>query len=179
MAEELLVGSNATPAATGIKDYIYGCRFQAINTANGVTKFYLHAATNGNVKIAVYADSSGNIGSRLGYNNSNQAVVSGWNELTVSSLNVSADSYYWLFANSDTDALIGRTSGGTGKYYLRYNDLVTWEDPIGFTFVNHSYTYGFYLLGETGGSLTPQINSISDTTLIDNQSNIILLGSNF
>jgi hypothetical protein len=160
MAEELVVGSNATPASSGVKNYLYGTLFQAIETANGVTKFYLYGAGSGNVKVAVYSDNAGAIGSRLGYNDTGQAIVSGWNELSISSVNISSGTSYFLIGVSDVDNIIGRdTSGGTSKYRLSGGDGYStwaWAEPIGGdAFNSSSALYAYYLLGETGSLLIP------------------------
>jgi hypothetical protein len=152
----LIVGSNATPNSTGATSGIaYGGRFQAVADGTGITDFYIYALASGNVKIAVYADNAEAIGSRLAYNNTGQAVtLNQWNKLSVSSLNITNGSYYWLLAVADTNGALGRTdTGGTSKYNSETYSTWTWSDPIGFSGTNISRLFAFYLDAISGGTI--------------------------
>lgn len=154
MAEELVVGSNGTPDASGLANYLYCGKFQAVASATGVTKFFLRTmAGTGNVKVAVYADNAGvPASSPLGYNDSGQAVLaSQWNELSVSSHNIVSGNWYWLCAVADAGNLLGRVaSGGASKYLAETYSSWTWGDISGLSYSDGSHLFSYYLLGETG-----------------------------
>jgi hypothetical protein len=157
MAEELVVGNNGSGDSSGIANYLYCARFQAVASATGVTKFFLETqAGTGNVKVAVYADNAGSIGSRMGYNDSGQAVASAqWNELSISPMNVVSGNYYWLCGIADAANLLGRVAaGGTSKYIGATYATWTWGDISALEYSDGTHTFSFYLLGETGGGIS-------------------------
>jgi hypothetical protein len=96
MATAKLVGrDDVALSGNGGADYISTTKFIALATGN-VTEIKIRASGSGNVKVAIYADSSNTPGSRLGVVNTSTAVVAGVNTITFPSTPITKDTYYWL-----------------------------------------------------------------------------------
>jgi len=74
----------------------------------------IYASGSGNVKVAIYSDSSGSPSSRL--YTATAAVVAGWNDIEIGPLDVTQNTYYWLAFNSDSAIISYASSGGTEKH---------------------------------------------------------------
>jgi len=123
-------------------DYFQGNRFQALATGQ-VTEFKVKVKVAGNIKIAIYADSSSEPGSRLWYNNTGQYCTTGWNTFTVTpALNITKDTYYWLMFNCDTSDFVANqsASSGTLKYKSAAYSGFTFPDPAGSGFSSAAAT---------------------------------------
>ncbi len=177
MAVELICGTTTEGVSNNISSNWYLGRFQATASVNGVTQFRVYSLASGNAKVNVYADNEGEPGSRIAYNDSNQAVSIGWNTLTVSSHNVTSGNYYWLGANCDTNGATSRSTGTNGRYKSATYSTFTAPDPAGTGFSTLTYLFSYALWGETG-TPTPSITSISDTTLDDEQTGITIVCEN-
>lgn len=151
MASEILVGNSSSTGSGCTGSYFYLGRFQAVKSKTGATEFRVYAGSSGNVKVAVYADSSGEPGALLGYNNTSQAVVAGWNTLTVSSVDIVSGTYYWLAVNTDGGDRCRRDSaGGTIRYKAATYSSFTFPDPAGSGFTSSTYLITLAVWGEAG-----------------------------
>jgi hypothetical protein len=114
--EQKLIGANdavcSGPAGAG---YLCMCRFLPTQSGD-MTQFRLKVSAPGNVKVAVYSDSSGSPGTRLNAVNTSTPVVAGWNTITFPSTALTTSSYYWLAFNSETSIVCYNTSAGTLSY---------------------------------------------------------------
>jgi hypothetical protein len=95
-----LIGADDAGGSNSAADYFRLSRFQAANSGN-MTEFRVKAGANGNIKCALYSDSSGQVGTLITAMNTGQAVVSGWNTLTFTLTPIIKDTWYWLGMNSD------------------------------------------------------------------------------
>ena len=157
-----LVGSTSEYTVNNLTDYVYFVRSQAVETCNDATEFRVYCSGSGNVKVAIYADDGGVLTGnsvRVGYNDSEQAVVSGWNNLTVSNSDIVDGNYYWLVVISDADVVRRETSGGTSRYGYKDHATYTFADPLGVVEEGSlsvgSHLFSLALYGEIGGSGTP------------------------
>jgi hypothetical protein len=155
MAAQLLVGTTTENTTSASASYFTLSRFQASQSKTGATEFRVWSAASGYVKVAVYADSSGEPGSRLGYNNTQQAVVSGWNTLTVSACDIVSGTYYWLAVNGSASGCFRRSSsGGTYRYKSGTFSSFTFPDPAGTGFSSASYYASLGVWGEVSSDVT-------------------------
>jgi hypothetical protein len=141
-----LIGVDAsTPSSAAYPgSYFFLYRFQAAETGNIVT-FKIKASGPGNVKAAIYADNAGEPGSLLNAVNTDSPVVTGWNDITITSTPVVSGNYYWLSYVSDS--AIGCYQSATGT--LRYKANMTYSS---FTFPSSAGT-GFSSLTTSIGLL--------------------------
>jgi hypothetical protein len=147
----LLVGSTTEYTTNNVLNVLYFIKSQAVASASGATEFRVYCSNSGNVKVGVRADSTGEPGTLMGYNDSAQAVSSGWNVLTVSGNNISSGTYYWLGILSDQGVVRRETSGGTSRYvslgyftsYAFPTSPEAWDASA-----NHVFSIGLW--GETG-----------------------------
>jgi hypothetical protein len=111
-----LVGANDT-TATGNEDanYLLIDKFTAEATGS-FSQIRVKCGASGNVKVAVYSDSSGSPGSLLSSVNTGTTVTVGWNQVNISPTQVVAGTAYWLAFISDSPCVSYNSTGGTGRY---------------------------------------------------------------
>ena len=143
MATEKLIGADDVSFDDDIgANYISTIRFQATATGK-VTEFRLKADGNANVKVAIYADNAGEPGDRLAKNDTGQAVVDGWNTLTLeANLDITSGTYYWLAINSDAAHVGCHTTTGVLRYKAATYAGFTWPDPAGTGYGSATTLYG-------------------------------------
>jgi len=97
---KLLGMDDATATAAAGASYILMDRFAAVSSGN-LSQIRVKCTGAGSVKVALYADSSGNPGSLLVANNAGASVTSGWNTINLSSSpSITSGTYYWIAFNS-------------------------------------------------------------------------------
>jgi hypothetical protein len=139
-----LIGTDDAVNATGGSgaNYVQGNRFQALATGT-ITEFKVKVKKDGNIKVAIYADTGGAPTARLWHNSTGVAVTTGWNTITVSpGLSVTQNNYYWLMFNGDRSDFVANQSATTGtlKYKAAAYSGFTFTDPAGPGFANASAT---------------------------------------
>jgi len=139
MATGKLIGADSGDSGSNIHaaNYIIFTRFQAEATGT-VSEIKVKAQDPGNVKVAIYADSSGEPGSLLNSTGS-AAVVAGWNTFALTPTSVTSGTYYWLAVMLDTTgaAMYNNTSG-----VMRYKSLAfasAWPNPAGSGYSSGSF----------------------------------------
>jgi hypothetical protein len=129
--EQKLIGADDATGSNETLNYIFLTKFQAVATGQ-ITEFREKSGIAGQVKVAIYADSGGEPGARLSYNNTAQNVVVGWNTLSIPALDVITGTYYWLGIIIDTSgAVLYRTSAVFFRYKAATFSTFTWPDPAG------------------------------------------------
>jgi len=180
MADALLIGNDTTGESGNSSNFHYLGRFQAIANGNNVTDFRVYCTGAGNIKANIYSDNSGEPNTLLSANNTGTSVVSGWNSIIVPVVTIISGTWYWLGLNADAAIVRRNNTGGTIRYKSSTYSTFTAPDPAGTGFNTDSLNMCVTLYGESGsGILIPTIYSISDPTIINNQSGITILGSNF
>jgi hypothetical protein len=129
-------------------------RFQA--TASGdVTEFKVKVSASGNVKVAVYADSSNSPGALLRANNSSTPVISGWNTIAITpSVAVTSGNHYWLAVVSDSCNLYYHSSDASANTIWKPSTYSSWiyPDPAGSGW-NTQTGYTYFIAA--WGTITP------------------------
>jgi len=128
MATAKLVGADDASGSNDTGNYEVLTRFQAIATGK-ITEFRVKAGASAQVKVAVYADNSGSPGALLSYNNTAQNVVSGWNTLSIPSLDVTSGTYYWLAVAMSANGASQCVLSGSYNYKAITFSSFTWPDP--------------------------------------------------
>jgi hypothetical protein len=98
-----LLGADDAPIDGSLSGLILD-RHVAVNTGN-VTQIRVKCTTEGNIKVALYADDNLQPGVLLNSNNSGTSVVAGWNNISLPSTAVSAGKYYWIAYLSSTSCI--------------------------------------------------------------------------
>jgi hypothetical protein len=106
------------------------------SSSGTVSTIRVKGTGNGAVKVAIYADSSGQPGSLLGFQNTSTPITAGWNTISLSqTASITAGSNYWLATASGT-ACTGYvlSSTATGGYKsIAYDTLTFSSNPSGLT----------------------------------------------
>jgi hypothetical protein len=110
---EKLLGPDSTAytSANGANLFLLD-KFTATTTGN-LNQVRVYCGSSGNVKAALYSDSSGVPGSLLAANDTGTPCTSGWNNITVASTPITSGTSYWLAYISDTPCVLYQTGGGT------------------------------------------------------------------
>lgn len=83
------------------------------------------------VKVAIYADNSGEPGHRLSANNSSTLVTAGWNEISIPPTFIVKHTYYWLAIVSNENVVCCEKATGNRRYKsANYHDW-TWPKTAG------------------------------------------------
>ncbi len=102
MAKGRLVGTDNAYTTGAAVSYIEMSKFTCSGTGK-VSEIHVYSKANGNVKVGIYADVSGEPGSRLSVNNTGTAVIANqWNTVSITELDVTSGTVYWLAIISDT-----------------------------------------------------------------------------
>jgi hypothetical protein len=102
MAKGRLVGTDTAYTTGASFSYIEMSKFTCSGTGK-VSEIHVYSKANGNVKVGIYADISGEPGSRLSVNNTGTAVIANqWNTISITELSVTSGTVYWLAIISDT-----------------------------------------------------------------------------
>jgi len=154
-----LIGTDTSGTIQGsAPNQISLTRWTALSTGT-VTQFKIHICQACQVKVALYADSSGSPGALLGAVNTGQQVSVGWNTLSFPDTPVTKDAVYWLAQISDI------SSGNYIYYNPEYGHAFayksqpyagfSWPDPLtGVTVASDYYychaAYGGLKIGTAG-----------------------------
>jgi len=131
-AQKLLGDDTTTPDYFIVGGYVLFIRYQAV--ASGTcNKIKVQSSGSGNVKVAVYADSAGEPGSRLAKQDTSTAVVAGLNTIPLeASCPIVSGTYYWIAAIADAQ-ILGYLEAGTNpqRHKAGTFSTYTFPDPAG------------------------------------------------
>lgn len=157
----ILAGTDTNGTNNMFTGYVVMCRFQAVATGTS-TEFHIYADATGNVKYAVYADSSGEPGTRLWYQDSSTSVGStGWVTLPCAGVSITSGTYYYLAVTADTNGVFTRLTSGNPRIY-KTNTYSTWTypDPAGSGWTADNFTCCYSLYGTVGWANIARFNGI-------------------
>jgi hypothetical protein len=112
-----LIGADesTTPDISNAGNYFVLSRFTA--TASGtITEFKIRCTAPGNVKVAIYADNSGEPGDIMPGAFATQSVVAGWNTIYLPYATINSGTSYWLASCSDGN-IVGAKAGAANRRY--------------------------------------------------------------
>ncbi len=148
----------------GTPDYTIYCLYKFTAVATGTcSEFRVKVSGNGNVKIAIYADSAGEPGARLAKKDASSAVTTGWNTLTLeATCEFVNNTAYWLAFASDASIVGYDLTTGVFRYKNVGTTYALWvfPDPAGADFTPTTNTVGF-IAG--WGTITTQTYELSCT----------------
>lgn len=136
-AAKLVGADDAEIDGSYVADAFLADRFTAVKSGP-MTQFKIKCSGAGHVKVAIYANKTGDKpGDLLNAENVGQEVVAGWNTINFPETQITSGTIYWLASIADA-AIIARPApkvGGYG-YYSRYDrpeTYATWTfpDPAG------------------------------------------------
>jgi hypothetical protein len=151
VSTQKLIGADSGDSGSNIHaaNMLVLTRYVAEQTGN-VTEIKVKANASGNVKLAIYADNSGEPGSLIVSTGSN-AVVAGWNTISITSTALSKDTYYWVAVKLDADgAAMYNNTSGTMRYKTPIPFADAWPNPAGSSYTNgafHSLITGWGTVG--------------------------------
>ena len=124
-------------------------RFQAATTGSLKSiKVKMASGTPYNFKVGLYADSGGEPGSLLASTGSTP-IVSGWNSIAISTVQIFAGTYYWIAVNSDSGSnFYYKSSSGKTFYEKELTFANSFPDPAGVGY--SAYTTYDYQFGGVG-----------------------------
>jgi hypothetical protein len=152
---QILVGVDTGTTATGgsgVCSNVVMQRFLATSTGS-ITQFRVKVSTGGNVKVAIYDDSSGQPNSRLA-TVSSTLVSAGWNTIPITSTPVTSSTYYWLAVLSDSCNIYYHSNDPSANVRWQPATYSSWTfpNPAGSGWnIQTGYTY--FIAG--WGTITP------------------------
>ena len=130
-------------------------KFQAVaaGTLKSIRVYF--AGGSGNVKVAIYSDSSGSPNALLA--SATAACSAGWNTISVSDVSIVSGTYYWLAHITDCGFLRAVSSGGVAKYKFTSYSKFSFPNPAGSGFSSDDCTYALAGWGaeSAGGAIVP------------------------
>ena len=137
--EKFIGAASDDPGSNGhANNYLCLTRYQAEASGNVVEiKVKLKSGTSCNVKLAIYADSSGAPGNLLN-STSGHACTEGWNTISISSTAITSGTYYWLAVMMDGYDMVMYNTSGTMRYKA-YAFANAWPDPAGAGYSSGAY----------------------------------------
>jgi parallel beta-helix repeat protein len=138
-----LIGADAstTSDASNASNYFILSRFTA--TASGdMTEFRVRCTAAGNIKVAVYADNSGEPGSLLNSVSSTPVTVVGWNTITFPSTPIISGYSYWLAFCSDGNIVGAKAGTGVRRFKpATFSTFTTFPSNAGTGFTSDTTYY--------------------------------------
>ena len=144
-------GVTATPSIRESPNYLLlnKATLSVSGTLTGISFYCL--ALGANVKVGIYADSSGSPGSLLVGPITQNSCASGWNTVSASASLAAGD--YWLAGSTDTNGGLGEVSGDTGTmWYKAFSFTSSWPNPAGGGYTSYSRRNAIYATVTTGPS---------------------------
>jgi len=132
---KLIGADDAASYSTATPGYMFMSRWAA-SSSGIVSTIRVKGTGNGAAKVAVYADSGGQPGALLGYQNSSTPIIAGWNTITLAqTASVTAGTSYWLATASGTGCLgfVYPTTATSAYKAIDYNTLTFSSNPSGIT----------------------------------------------
>ena len=123
----------ASSSADYSGNYLVGMRWQNTIGTGTLTKLEAHiwdTTPSGNIRIGIYADSSGAPGARL-LDAGAMTLVQGWNVKSGLSLAVTLNTWYWLAYNMSATNTIGDIAGASNSLAYRSLAYGALPDPFG------------------------------------------------
>jgi hypothetical protein len=139
-ATQKLLGADLDTSSSGnnFSNYVSLCKFTAEATGS-VTSIGVKCSGNGNVKVAIYADNSGQPGSLLNAVNTSTPVSSGWNAITIPTTAITIGTSYWLAVACDSSGVLYYHAGdGTQQYKAISFSAYTFPNPAGSGYSSNS-----------------------------------------
>jgi hypothetical protein len=160
-------------------DLAHYCRFKALNDTT-ITGVGMKAAGSGNAIIAVYSGTSSAVGSLLGYTSS-FAIADGDNWHAIDDISISAGSYYYLHAMTDSNRVLRRSATG-GKITSASATWSGYSPPSAPTGLTYTDDYELSLWATTdnanqGNDCT--IEAVGDGDIYSTDTGIHIIGTNF
>jgi hypothetical protein len=123
-------------------------RFLA-STTGSIIEFKVKANTSGNVKVAIYDDSSGSPGAlRNAVNTSTPVSAGAWTSIPITSTSVNSGIYYWLAVVSDSCNIYYHSSDPSATVRWKPSTYSSWTypDPAGSGW-NTQTGYTYFIAG--------------------------------
>ena len=133
--QKLIGADDALSYNTASVNYLYLERWTAVSSGT-VSTIRVKGTAAGAVKVAIYADSGGQPGALLGYQNTSTAISSGWNTVALSqTAAVTSGTAYWLATASGTGCLgfVYPTVSNGRCQPINYNTFTFSSNPTGLT----------------------------------------------
>jgi hypothetical protein len=152
-AQQKLIGADdAASNSTATPGYMFMEKWTA-SSSGTVSMIRVKGTSTGAVKVAIYADSGGQPGTLLGYQNTSTPIAAGWNTIYLSqTASILVGTYYWLATTSGTSCMgfVYQTTATGGYKAIDYNTFTFSNSPSGIT--NQSM---WYIQAAGWGSSTP------------------------
>jgi C1A family cysteine protease len=174
-SQGLLIGpEDSTATGTTSPNYFILDRFAA-NSSGSIASIKVKCGASGNVKVAIYADSSGSPGALLNAANTGTAVTTGWNTISIPSTAVTAGTYYWLAFIMDASCVSYKQEGSTTRWFktVSYSGF-TFPSSAGSGFTTvytafYDFITGWSTIGSTAdGRLIGPVDSTATGTTSPN-----------
>ena len=139
-------------------------RFQA-NATGSITEFKVKTSASGNVKVAIYSDSSGQPNSRLAAVDTSTPVTSGWNTIPINpSVAVTSGNYYWLAVVSDSCNIYYHSNDPSANTIWKPSTYSSWYWPGSAGPGWNTQTGYTYFIAGWGTTTPPSAPTVTNST---------------
>jgi hypothetical protein len=124
-----LIGADDATTGTniGTNNAVWN-KWAAISTGS-VTQIRVKCNNSGNVKVAIYTDSSGNPGALLNAVNASTPVSAGWNNISITATPVISGISYWLAYVEDSGCVAYQLATGVPRKFSTGHTYSTFSWP--------------------------------------------------
>lgn len=141
LSEVKLIGSNDVDVdGQRSQNEFYLDRFQAENSG-WLSAIKIKVFASVNVKVAIYADSTGEPGALLSSNNISTACAAGWNTILIENIEITSAVYYWLAFIADGIQVNYHQVASTRRSRAETYATFTFPDPAGTGFSSSTNDY--------------------------------------
>ena len=163
MGDKLVGADDVSTNDTDSANTFLLSQFQAVKSGK-LTSFQVKCSGPGKVKVALYADSGGAPGARLGAVDTDQDVLAyGWTPINFPTTDVSSGTKYWLAAISDSAIIYRYATTSINKYKTAAYSGFTFPNPAGSGFTDQT-TKRYLFAGYSGSQEFIFVMSVNGNT---------------
>jgi len=143
MATGKLIGTDTDPTTAYANVYIRTNKFTAEATGS-CSEIRIYVMGNGNVRVAIYQDNSGQPSNLLAESASTAVTANQWNTVALTSaLSLVSGTAYWLAQQEQTSSMAaGRVQAGAFQMRYRAYSYAAFPNPIGTVLTANQYEFG-------------------------------------
>ncbi len=159
--QRVIGASDVSIQGSSMEQFFTLDRFQASYTSQ-ISQIKINlAATGAQVKVAIYADNSGEPGVLLNALNTPQSCVDGWNTINFPSTSITQGVYYWLAFVTDSARVNYHTASSSVRYKTASFNGFNFPNPAGTGFSS----VGDYYFLIAGWGVVPEMYNVSQVYL--------------
>lgn len=160
---DVTFGVTATPSIPESPNYLL-LNKATLSASGTLSTISFYCLASGNVKVGIYADTSGSPGGLLVGPLTQNSCTLGWNTVSASGSLSAGD--YWLGVDTDTTGGVGEVTASSGlMIYKPFSFGSSWPNPAGGSYATYSVRNAIYATVSTGSDFTITANPPTSVTV--------------